>query len=42
MEGGVAYERIGEWNKAEKDLLSSLAAKTQPSVCDQLSRLFVD
>ncbi len=24
---GVAYERIGEWNKAEKDLLSSLAAK---------------
>ena len=25
---GVAYERIGEWNKAEKDLLSSL--KTDP------------
>ena len=24
---GVAYERIGEWNKAEKDLLSSLDAK---------------
>ena len=23
---GVAYERIGEWNKAEKDLLSSLSA----------------
>ncbi len=23
---GVAYERIGEWNKAEKDLLSSLDA----------------
>ena len=24
---GVAYERIGEWDKAEKDLLSSLKAK---------------
>ena len=24
---GVAYERIGEWDKAEKDLLASLAAK---------------
>ena len=24
---GVAYERIGEWHKAEKDLLSSLEAK---------------
>ena len=24
---GVAYERIGEWNKAEKDLLASLKAK---------------
>jgi len=23
---GVAYERIGEWNKAEKDLLASLKA----------------
>ena len=23
---GVAYERIGEWNKAEKDLLASLSA----------------
>ena len=23
---GVAYERIGEWNKAEKDLLASLEA----------------
>ena len=24
---GVAYERIGEWNKAEKDLLNSLEVK---------------
>ena len=26
---GVAYERIGEWNKAEKDLLSSLKARPE-------------
>ena len=24
---GIAYERIGEWDKAEKDLLASLEAK---------------
>ena len=26
---GVAYERIGEWNKAEKDLLASLKANPE-------------
>ena len=25
-DGGVSYERIGEWDKAEKDLLASLKA----------------
>ena len=30
MDGrGVAYERIGEWNKAEKDLLASLRVNPQ-------------
>ena len=43
MDGrGVAYERIGEWNKAEKDLLASLRVNPQISLRNKLSSIFLD
>ena len=40
---GVAYERIGEWNKAEKDLLSSLRANpNQPYVINYLAYSWIE
>ncbi len=44
MDGrGVAYERIGEWNKAEKDLLSSLdASPDQAYVINYLAYSWIE
>ena len=44
MEGrGVAYERIGEWNNAEKDLLSSLnASPSQAYVINYLAYSWIE
>ena len=40
---GVAYERIGSWNKAEKDLLASLEAKPkQPYVMNYLAYSWIE
>ncbi|MDB9752505.1 tetratricopeptide repeat protein, partial [Pelagibacteraceae bacterium] len=40
---GVAYERIGEWDKAEKDLLSSLAASpNQAYVINYLAYTWIE
>tara|TARA_E500000178_G_scaffold347710_1_gene401446 strand:+ start:647 stop:2335 length:1689 start_codon:yes stop_codon:yes gene_type:complete len=40
---GVAYERIGEWNKAEKDLLSSLSANpNQAYVINYLAYTWIE
>ena len=44
MDGrGVAHERIGEWNKAEKDLLSSLdASPNQAYVINYLAYSWIE
>ena len=40
---GVAYERIGKWDKAEKDLLSSLRANpNQPYVINYLAYSWIE
>ena len=40
---GVAYERIGSWNKAEKDFLASLDAKpNQPYVMNYLAYSWIE
>ena len=44
LEGrGVSYERIGEWNKAEKDLLASLEIKPdEPYVINYLAYSWIE
>ena len=39
---GVSYERIGEWEKAEKDLLSSLEVDPDQAVINYLAYSWIE